>query len=631
MDDENTQDPKPMVTFAFLPKEDSDNQKPDILDKIIHDYQKKKEIPFQFGATKNLINDEIKRQINEYHKIKEQPENEEINEEEDLVGPPIPKNYNSQDKRKNEESENNEQKYQKIPITHLVELTHTKQKSLNTLDIDPKANLLATGAFDGTVKIWDFNALTRKPEPTHIIDCGNDGEYPIISLSWACSGGFLLVCAGDCQAKVLGRNGENEINCLKGDSYLHDISNTKGHTFPLTDGKWHPSQKNLFITSSRDSTIRIWDIYSKQMGIDLEIMQTTILRAKTFKNHKIPVTSCNYSPDGKIIIGGVNDGSLQLWTDKNWKPEIYILNAHSNNSEITSVLFSNDNMAFFSRADDNTMKKWDIRRSDRPVYVWKDLPSFNSKTGMCLSPNDDIIVTGSSVKKGNNDSHLYFYSSYDFNLIKKVKVCQSSVTSITWNKEINQIATGAIDGICRMYFNPEISKKGIINSIYKKSKMKESDDFEYAQPIITPLVLPLFDEVNFSRQTYLEKINGTEVTQQTADIPLSGQYRKYSRPASVTQHIMQNINKSLYGEGDSQKVLLKFGSEGKGDGMWVDRAYKETQPKPVLNYNVNLEDEVKFYEQSNKKRCPQCGLKFCTCKKNIFQLPLSKLSMKPKK
>ena len=94
MDDENTQDPKPMVTFAFLPKEDSDNQKPDILDKIIHDYQKKKEIPFQFGATKTLINDEIKRQINEYHKIKEQPENEEINEEEDLVGPPIPKNYN---------------------------------------------------------------------------------------------------------------------------------------------------------------------------------------------------------------------------------------------------------------------------------------------------------------------------------------------------------------------------------------------------------------------------------------------------------------------------------------------------------------------------------------------------------
>ena len=89
--------------------------------------------------------------------------------------------------------------------------------------------------------------------------------------------------------------------------------------------------------------------------------------------------------------------------------------------------------------------------------------------------------------------------------------------------------------------------------------MKETDDFEYAQPIITPLVLPLFDEVNFSRETYLEKINGVDNSnKQSADIPLSGQYRKYARPASVTQHIMQNINKALYGEGDSQKVLLKF-------------------------------------------------------------------------
>ena len=104
--------------------------------------------------------------------------------------------------------------------------------------------------------------------------------------------------------RLLSRNGENEISCLKGDSYLHDITNTKGHTFPLTDGKWHPIERNIFITSSRDSTIRIWDIYSKQMGIDLEIMQSTILRAKTFKNHKIPVTSCNYSNDGKMIIGG---------------------------------------------------------------------------------------------------------------------------------------------------------------------------------------------------------------------------------------------------------------------------------------------------------------------------------------
>ena len=64
MDDDNAQDPKPMVTFAYLPKEDSEQDKPDILDKIISDYQNKKDIPFQFGANKNILNDEIKKKIN---------------------------------------------------------------------------------------------------------------------------------------------------------------------------------------------------------------------------------------------------------------------------------------------------------------------------------------------------------------------------------------------------------------------------------------------------------------------------------------------------------------------------------------------------------------------------------------
>ena len=55
---------------------------------------------------------------------------------------------------------------------------------------------------------------------------------------------------------------------MKGDNYLVDINNTHGHTYPLTDGKFHPNLKNIFITSSRDGTIRNWDIYSNIHGID---------------------------------------------------------------------------------------------------------------------------------------------------------------------------------------------------------------------------------------------------------------------------------------------------------------------------------------------------------------------------
>ena len=105
---------------------------------------------------------------------------------------------------------------------------------MTSLDIDRSGNRLVSGCFDGTIKIWDFSGLTRKPEAFQTVDAG-DG-YPVQATCWAPTGGFFLACTGDCQGKVYDRDGNFEIECLKGDNYLHDISNTKRHTYPFTDG-----------------------------------------------------------------------------------------------------------------------------------------------------------------------------------------------------------------------------------------------------------------------------------------------------------------------------------------------------------------------------------------------------------
>lgn len=641
LEDDEIPEPKPLVSYAILP-EDEELYVPDILDKI----EASSKIPIDFGRNRNIINADIKQKIHEIHKVKEPekfyvPYNIDM-EEKDLVGPPIPKNFlikldngsneyyddNKSDSEFNENESEEEDISKTIPITHVVELIHSENKSINSLDIDRAGNRLITGCYDGTVKIWDFTSMTRRPSAFHTIDAGM--EYPVVSVSWAPSGGFFLAATGDCQAKVYDRDGNFEIGCLKGDNYLHDIGNTKGHTYPLTDGKWHPLERNLFITSGRDSTVRIWDIYSKPMGIDQELMQTTILKAKTTKNHKIPINCCSYSNDGKLILAGVNDGSLQLWSNKSsnyWRPDIYIPDAHSSNSEITSILFSEDNYKFFSRADDNTMKMWDIRRYKKPLNVWNDLPCFSSKTGIALSPDESMILTGTSVKKNHENSSLMFFSTYNYEKIKELKICRNSITSMVWNAKLNQIALGATDGTCRMYFNPELSKNGIVNTIYKKAKIKEIDDFEYAKPIITPLVLPLFDETNFNRNTYMEKIQDNLGPSPKAELPIQGPGSKFARPPSVTQHIMTNLHKKIYDEGDARDILLKFADK---PGEWVDSAYKKTQPKPIFDYSGPHEDEVKYYEQTKRKICHGCGLKFCICKKSIFQLPVPKSTLQNK-
>ena len=143
-------------------------------------------------------------------------------------------------------------------------------------------------------------------------------------------------------------------------------------------------------------------------------------------------------------------------------------------------------------------------------------------------------------------------------------------------------------------------------------------------PVITPLQLPLFEEINFSRQTYLDKINGIDEDKLTSELLNQAPEFRFNRQTSVTQHIMRNINKAIYKEGDIQEMLKKF----TGKGEWIDKAYKDTQPNSVLDKDAVVEDEVRFYEETKRKLCPHCGLKFCTCKKSIFQIPISQLKFK---
>jgi hypothetical protein len=244
---------------------------------------------------------------------------------------------------------------------------------------------------------------------------------------------------------------------------------------------------------------------------------------------------------------------------------------------------------------------------------------------MTLSPDESMIITGTCVKKGHENSSINFYSTYNYEKIKEQKVCRNSITSILWSPKLNQIAVGATDGKCRMFFNPDLSHKGIINTIFKKAKTKDIDDFNYIKPIITPLVLPLFDETTFDRKTYMDIIAPVEGPSSRADLPLQGPGSRTARAPSVTQHIMTTLHKNIYAEGDAREMLLKFSSKN-NEGEWVDAAYKNSQPKAVFDLNPRLEDEVLYLEQKVRNRCHGCGLKFCTCKKTIFQLPIPKVT-----
>jgi WD repeat-containing protein 70 len=90
-------------------------------------------------------------------------------------------------------------------------------------------------------------------------------SFTFSGVQYSITGDTILVVSGNSQAKVLDRDGFEKMECVKGDQYITDMARTKGHIAGLTAGCWHPIKKDEFLTSSQDSTLRIWtSINSKE-------------------------------------------------------------------------------------------------------------------------------------------------------------------------------------------------------------------------------------------------------------------------------------------------------------------------------------------------------------------------------
>ena len=138
------------------------------------------------------------------------------------------------------------------------------------MDIDIYGNRMVTGGLDFVLKIWDFPGMNRKLKSMREYK-PFDG-HPVNALSFDPDGENFLCCCGNNQAKIYNRDGGKVQTTIRGDMYISDMANTKGHVAAILDGKWHPKEKKKFMTASLDGSIRLWDLESKTVGVDSNIM-----------------------------------------------------------------------------------------------------------------------------------------------------------------------------------------------------------------------------------------------------------------------------------------------------------------------------------------------------------------------
>ncbi|XP_020485428.2 WD repeat-containing protein 70 [Labrus bergylta] len=540
----------------------------------------------------------------------------------ELIGPPLPPQYTAQgdedelvrqshqpggtahsddeddeeDAEEDDDDEDDNNPVKKIPDTHEITLQHGT-KTVSALCLDPSGARLVTGGYDYDVRFWDFAGMDQALQAFRSLqpcEC-----HQIKSLQYSITGDVILVVSGNAQAKVLDRDGFNVMECVKGDQYIVDMANTKGHTAMLNCGCWHPKTKEEFMTCSNDGTVRTWDVQSDKK-------HKSVFKPRSFQGKKVIPTCCAYSRDGKLVAAGCQDGTIQIW-DRNLSvhTKFHCKQAHIPGSDTSCLSFSYDGVTLASRGGDDTLKMWDIRNFRKPVNVATGLTNYFTMTDCCFSPDDKLLVTGTSVKKEEGNGKLVFFDRASFQKVYEIEVTNASVVRCLWHPKLNQIMVGTGNGLAKVYYDPVKSHRGAKLCVVKSQRKERQAETLTQDYIITPHALPMFREARQrSTRKQLEKDRLDPKKSHKPEPPVSGPGRGgrvAAHGGTLSSFIVKNIALDKTDDSNPRAAILRHAKEASDNPYWVAPAYTHTQPEPVFA-EESEEDEEAEKEPEWKKR-----------------------------
>ena len=284
----------------------------------------------------------------------------------------------------------------------------------HSVSFSPDGTILASGDWDGDVRLWDVASGQLKNTLQ-----GPTGEGEVRSVSFSPDGTTLASAGLDTTIRLWDvasgqlKNTLENTRTRSGRSHVHSVSfspdgktlatankeeillwdvdsgqlkNTlEGHKFQIHSVLFSPDGKTLATTSggywnwdwywswnrysdldleSGDYTVRLWDVASGQLKSTLE--------------HRSYVYSVLFSPDGATFVTA-NYETIRLWDAASGQ-----LKSTLEHESVHSVLFSPDGSILFSAGFDHAVRLWDVASGQLKNTLERGYPASFSPDGTTL-------------------------------------------------------------------------------------------------------------------------------------------------------------------------------------------------------------------------------------------------------
>ncbi|KAG6907765.1 hypothetical protein DXG01_007478 [Tephrocybe rancida] len=251
---------------------------------------------------------------------------------------------------------------------------------IRSVRFSPDGKLLATGAEDRQIRIWDI----AKKRIRNIF-VGHTQE--IYSLDFSLDGRFIISGSGDKTARIWDMHDDSSKVLTINDT--DSLNNDAG----VTSVAISPSGQ-LVAAGSLDTIVRIWDVST---GALLERL----------RGHRDSVYSVAFTPDGRGLVSGSLDKTLKYWDvsalamrkdelalkkpgDKPSSPCTMDFVGHKD--YVLSVSVSHDGQWVVSGSKDRCVQFWDIRNATLQFVLQGHK---NSVISLDVNPAGNMLATGS--------------------------------------------------------------------------------------------------------------------------------------------------------------------------------------------------------------------------------------------